>query len=167
MSPVLLNPLLLAPAAPAGFAALVASLSPVWWHRLSPPPGAMVDGSGNGRDGAYESVTAATGLVTGDSDSAKTFGSGSRAVVPYASWMTCTTGLTVSAVITPSAVVGGTTYGIVSRYAHDFSNSQFFLRLDGNKSALYIFSGGGFAAALGSTSLVAGTTYDVAATWEA
>lgn len=87
---------------PSAYAAEVLADSPLAYYRLGEASGAstMVDSSGNGRHGVYESspLLGATGLLAGDSDTGAEFiGSGtSRGRVPSAAWMNSGT-LTVEA----------------------------------------------------------------------
>jgi outer membrane protein OmpA-like peptidoglycan-associated protein len=143
--------------------------SPLGYWRLGESAVAMSDSSGNGRHGAYTgpASASATGLVSGDSDGAHSFASGSRGIVPDAAWMDAST-FTVMATIKPTAVTGNQT--IVARYdgfvSGTFTTSSFTLRLEGNKLSCHIFVGNAPGNAIGVTSLVAGNTYDVAATYD-
>lgn len=143
--------------------------SPSAYWRLGETYPTLTDSSGNNRNGNYRggASAAATGLVAGDSNGAHTFGGGARGVVADAAWQDATS-FTVLATITPSSVSGVQT--IVSRYdsysQSTFSPSSFSLRMNGTSLECHIFVGNTPGAATATATLAAGTTYDVAATYD-
>ncbi len=88
----------------SAWSTLMASLGLDWWGRFGESSGTtLTDSSGNGHDGTWTGAPTlgATGLVSGDSDTAVTFsGSGSDyGTVPYGAWMNRTTGFSMGAVV--------------------------------------------------------------------
>lgn len=120
------------------------------------------DTSGNGRPGIYYSAPTlgVAGLLTGDSDKAASFASGSRVEIASASWMP-TGAFSLEAIIKPTGVSG--TQEIIARQSS--SGGDWMFRLDGNQLKLW-FNAGGFSAITASTTIVAGTAYHVVATWD-
>ena len=120
------------------------------------------DTSGNGRPGIYYSAPTlgVAGLLTGDSDKAASFASGSRIEVANGTWMP-SGAFSVEAIIKPTGVTG--TQEIVARQSS--SGGDWMFRLDGNQLKLW-FNAGGFSAITASTTIVAGTAYHVVATWD-
>lgn len=152
------------------YSAEVLADSPLFYGRLGEASGTtMNDSSGNGRNGSHVSspTLGATGLLVGDADTAVTYSSGKYSEVTSATWMDAAS-FTIEALIKPTGVSG--TQTIASRYdggdSGSFTVSSWTLRLDGNKLACYIFAGTTFGAATQSTTLTAGTTYHVAATYD-
>lgn len=148
----------------------VLSDSPLAYYRLGESSGTtMVDASGNSRDGSHVATPTlgATSLLVGDSNTAVGYSSGKYSEVTSATWMDASP-FTIEALIKPTGVSG--TQTIASRYdggdSGSFTVSSWTLRLDGNKLACYIFAGTTFSAATQSTTLSAGTTYHVAATYD-
>jgi hypothetical protein len=137
-----------------------------YWRMNDLPDNRMADSSGNGRHGHYTNVaTSVTGLVAGDSDKAMQF-VGNRAEVSFGTWMNATSFTVVATIVAPTA---STYRNIVSRYNHDgsFNLSSWFFRVENNnKLAAYVCLGNAFVNVLSATTLVAGTTYDVAMTYD-
>lgn len=129
--------------------------------------GTLVDASGNSRNGIYKGYCAGAAGLTGDGNRAISVANGGRGVVADASWMDATS-FTIVGTVTPTGVSG--TQTIVARYdgfsSGNFNGSSFTMRLNGNKLECHIFVGNTAGAATGTTTLVAGTTYDVAATYD-
>jgi hypothetical protein len=149
----------------ATYSAAVLADSPLAYYRLGEASGTtMTDSSGNGRSGTYAGspTLGATGLVTGDSDTAVTFNGTNYGEVPYASWMNTLSAFTIEAIIKPGSVTGTRT--IACRHAST-GGSQWVLRLEGTALVSYIYNGG-FPAATASTTFVIGTKYHVASTYD-
>lgn len=152
------------------YSAEVLADSPLAYYRLGEASGTtMTDSSGNGRNGSHVSspTLGSTSLLVGDANTAVTYSSGKYSETTSATWMDASS-FSVDALIKPTAVSG--TQTIASRYdggdSGSFTVSSWTLRLDGNKLACYIFSGASFGVATQSTTLTAGTTYHVGATYD-
>ena len=96
------------------YSAEVLADSPAAYYRLGEPSGTtMVDSSGNGRDGTYvgggaDLTLGATGLLTGDADTAISVGgagTGYGTLAP-AAWMTSLTAITLEIWLNPANITG-------------------------------------------------------------
>jgi concanavalin A-like lectin/glucanase superfamily protein len=126
----------------------------------------MADASGNGHDGLYTaSITlGATGLVTGDTDTAADY-QGGHATVGYDSWMDTGPTFAVDCIIKPSSVAGN--FNFIVNAADGGVRGPWWLILDGGKLELGIGTAPfGFQQVTGSTTIVAGTTYHVGAIYD-
>lgn len=152
-------------ASSSGYAAAVLADSPLAYYRLGETSGsAMLDSSGNARDGTYGASAAlgATGLV-GDSDKAiDALGTGIAGTVPSATWMNLTA-FTVEVVFVGDVVDG---YSVIASRWNGSSQfaMMFLIRPDAGVLKFYRASGGSYIN-VGSLPLVAGTRYHVVATY--
>jgi len=140
--------------------------SPLVYLRMGEASGTtMVDASGNGRSGAYTGspTLGATGLLTGDSDTAVNFTTTNQyGVVAYGSWMIASA-ITIEAIIKTSS-----TTGIHSIAERDWGGPRAFqFRIDTNKLQFITIGGGAGVVISASPGDVAdGATHHVAATYD-
>ena len=132
----------------------------------------MADSSGNGHDGTYVNAPTlgASGLVD-DSDTSVDFDGGSdHASVAYASWMNVSA-ITLEAVIQPDTLPGSGSQKFLMQRDLGGSNRVFHWRLQNTGSgaklhALLWNESNSIFAVEGATTLVAGTKYHVALTYD-
>lgn len=167
MAPVLLNPHRFT--APSEYATEVLADSPLAYYRLGEASGStMADSSGNGRNGTYLSPEAqgVTGLLVGDSNTAVRFGGGTggnRCEVTDAGWMDVGS-ITIEALVNADTLTS--VRSIVDRhYVHVTAHYQFRINAGKLELIFWTTSAGPFAV-VGASTLVAGTTYHVAGTYD-
>lgn len=140
--------------------------SPLGYWRLGEASGTtMVDSSGNSRNGTYTGspTLSTTGLLTGDSDTAATFGAANQyGLVAYGSWMLASA-ITIEAIIKTS-----TTTAIHSIAERDWGGPRAFqFRVDTNKVQFITIGGGAGVVISASPGNVAdGVAHHVAATYD-
>lgn len=168
MTGLLINPYRFASPAPTGYAAEVLADSPLAYYRLGEPSGTtMTDSSGNSRNGTYGGGVTLGGanlLSTGTSTSADFDGSNDYASVANGAWMTVSN-LTVEAMVRPDSVTGTRTI-MARRQISSLSGQAWQFRFGPTVQLLGLYSGGSVVTAESTTSLVAGSTYHVAATYD-
>lgn len=158
--PSLINPYAFGVAGSAFDAAVMAD-SPLWYGHHGEPSGTtMVDSSGNAHDGSYTNSPAlAQAGIAGDSDTCVDFnGTTQRAQVAFGSWMSVTT-IAVETIIKPDTLSGFRLFVARDSLAGVSTNSNWHLRLNGNKVEVVLNFGA--KTVTGVTSLVTGTRYAV------
>jgi hypothetical protein len=157
---------------PTGYAAVVLADSPLAYYRLNEATSAttVADSSGNSRTANVTgTLTSATGLLTGDTDTALSSAATAVAIAPYAAWQSVSS-FTAECWVKPSALGGARTF--VARFdgwvpTSSFSPSSFSLRASsgGNLEACIFYSGNNQALNNGS-SLSTGVRYHLAMTYD-
>lgn len=142
--------------------------SPSSSYRLGETSGTVAsDSSGNGRNGAYIGTftLGATGLLTGDSDTALSLaGSGGATVTYDSAWLSSLT-FSAEAWFKPTSVSG--TQTVFSRYAAaGFSGSRWTIRLDNSDLTLYTFNGTSYNNITIATGLTTGVRHHVVFTFD-
>lgn len=135
-----------------------------YWRQGDATAATMTDSSGNGHHGiAYAGTVTlgATGLLVGDSDTCADFTAGNGAV-NGAAWMSSPTAVTVEAIIKPDTVSGSSYNFIAVRDDNNGTGNLWWLVLKAGK--LTALCRGSEVA--GATTIVAGTTYHVAFTYD-
>jgi hypothetical protein len=146
--------------------------SPLAYYRLGEASGTtMTDSSGNGRDGTYPDAPTlgVSGLLTGDADTAANFnGTSDYGNIADAAWLEVTT-ITVEAWIKPDQVSA-----LVDVVSHDGGNEtngrMWILRTTtGGKAEFVVWTAADQSSArviTGTTTLVVGSTYHLAGTYD-
>lgn len=144
--------------------------SPLLYWRLNETSGTAIgDSSGNSRTGTYTSLTTAAGLITSDADTAATNPLGS---IASASWMN-TNEFTAEALIKPSTLNSGTFY-LFGRNLNASTGSgagaaDWSLDITNSKLRLVFLIQSApttYQVVTGATTLVTGTIYHVAASYD-
>lgn len=140
--------------------------TPIMYYRLGEASGTvMTDSSGNGRDGTYANspTLGATGLLTGDADTAVSFASASSQSGSVAddNSLDSLSAITVEAWIKPSTV--SSTPLIVNRDSTS-NGKSFQFRLNAGKLE-FVKTAGTTVTAASSSTLSTGTVYHVAAVY--
>lgn len=151
----------------SGYSAAVLADSPLAYWRLGESSGTtMVDSSGNGRDGTYAGgyTLGATGLLTGDADTCVDFTNGEGRVAD-AAWMDVTS-ITVDCVVNLDAVNEEMLVERDSQGVGSDSRVFQFRVANGFLEFIYFTQSWGSNLARGSTTLQAGITYHLAATYD-
>lgn len=153
-------------AAATSYSAAVLADSPLAYWRMGDASGTTAtDSSGNGRHGTYAGspTLGAASLVTGDADASVDLdGTNDEMTLTYAAWMDVDT-ITLEAIIKPDNVTAQRQ--IMDR---DGAVRCFQFRITSSSKLEFIWwtTGAGPFFATGATSLVAGTRYHVAATFD-
>lgn len=156
------------------YSAEVMADSPLAYWRMGDPSGTTcTDSSGNARHATYAGavVLGATGLITGDTDTAVDFpgATTARAEVASASWMNVTAGLTLEAVVKVDSL---STYRTILDRDSSAGGRTWGLRVDQTtgKVTTLIWSATDAASSpttlTSTSSLAVGTKYHVAVTWD-
>ncbi len=142
--------------------------SPLAYYRLGESSGtAMVDASGNGRDGTYTSTalgTAGALAGSGDSDTAITLtgGTGNAGAVPYDTWMNGLTAVTVEAWVNTTATSG--TRFVVARTGN--TNYNYGLAVINGKAFMGLRTTSTSLGATGTTNVADGLWHHLVGTWD-
>lgn len=148
-----------AAAAATTYEDVVLADSPIAYWRLGESSGTTaVDSSGNNRDGTYNGPTlGATGLLSGDADTAANFdGSNDRVYWADAAWMDVTGDLTVEAWIERVDVAGNN--DIVARWQGATRGRTFVLLLIDDDAYFYVNRGGSTSYFAQATSAITANT---------
>lgn len=142
--------------------------SPLAYYRLGESSGTtMADSSGNGRNGSYVGgpTLGATGLLTGDADTAVDFpaNAAKHGLIADAAWMDSSQ-ITITALIKADAIP--TTYAIVDRDGNPDRVFQFYVLSNGHVRVIVWNQAGSLGIAESSGSIPTGATRHVGFTWD-